>query len=154
MWLTRGYTTGISQIAPTPQHTHTHTHTHQDKQFLNIPSAIISDKLRNIVIIPCSIMTIHFSYFRELYVTVKGFSLSIVMSVFHFPGNSRFKQVSSLPRQKRNICWSFGLLVTSTICSLFVHQGRICTLKFDVLENILLKSLSKLNDPLMPMRCC
>ena len=138
------------------------THTYQDKLFLNIPSAIISDKLRNIIIIPCSVMTIHFSYFiSRVLSNSEGFLIgnsNVCLSLsWEFP-----LQIGLFTAQAKTqhllklqlacnlynllfICASRGSLYAEIFASNYINN---------VLENILLKSLTKLNDPLMRMRCC
>ena len=158
MWPIGRCTIGISQIPPPPP-----THTHQPKQSLNIPSATISDKLRDIIIISCSVMTIiYFYYFISRVVNNSEGFLSVNNNVCLSLSWEFLLQTGLLIAQAK----TQHLLKLQLACNLynllFICASRaslhpeICACNYidNVLENILLKSRSKLNDPRTRMLCC
>ena len=95
----------------------------------------MSDKPGNIITVPHPIMTFYCYHLISIIVGSSEGLLSVNNNNFCLSSLSRyfrFKLTSSLPRQARNICWNFGLLVNSTICSFLVHPVRVCTPKWEV----------------------
>ena len=127
------------------------THIHHNKQFLNILSATMSDKLGNIVIIPCSVMTTDFYYFILRIVSNSERFLSVNNNVCLFLSWEFPLQIGLLIAQAKTkhllklqlACNLYNLLfICASRASLYIEISCACNYIDNMLENILLKSQS------------